>query len=180
MAPITLPAFDDLPLDKEGPPGNAWGLFGKDDQLGRLNLITPDTVASAATEVQKGIRVSLDWPLDSPVAPFFGRQRFDHNLLPLSSRTANDDVGHFNTQCSTQWDSFRHYGYQRAEKFFNGKTKADFDSSTVNGIVIWAEKGGIIGRGVLLDWATWAEAHGVEIEPFQSGAVELEHLEQII
>lgn len=180
MAPTTLPSFDDLPLDKEGPPGNAWGLWGKEDQLGRLNLITPETVASAASEVQKGIRVSLDWPLNSPIAPFFGRQRFDHKLLPFPSRTINDDVVCFNTQCSTQWDGFRHYGYQRAKKFFNGKTKADFESSTVNSIDIWAEKGGIIGRGVLLDWATWAEAQGFEINPFQSGAVELRHLKQIV
>ncbi|KAI1048839.1 hypothetical protein LB505_012855 [Fusarium chuoi] len=43
MTPKKLPTFDDLPFDKNGPPGNAWGLWGPDDQLGRLNLLTPET-----------------------------------------------------------------------------------------------------------------------------------------
>ena len=72
MAPTTLPSFDDLPLDNEGPPANAFGHWGKSDHLGRLNLITPETVASAALEVQEGIRILLDWPLNSSSSPFFG------------------------------------------------------------------------------------------------------------
>ncbi len=41
MAPAVTPiAFEALPLDKAGPPGNAWGRFGARDQLGTLNLLT--------------------------------------------------------------------------------------------------------------------------------------------
>lgn len=106
-----LASFDDLPLDKNGPPGNAWGLFGPNDELGMLNLITPETVKAAATsEIRCGIRVSLDWPLDKPKVPTFGRQIFQHQILPSQSVTMNDDAVHFNTQSSTQWDGFRHYG----------------------------------------------------------------------
>ncbi|GAB1195506.1 hypothetical protein APSETT444_004767 [Aspergillus pseudonomiae] len=57
------PAFEDLPLDPEGPPGNAWGRFGDQDELGTLNLITPDTIVRAAKEIQTGVRISLDWLL---------------------------------------------------------------------------------------------------------------------
>lgn len=104
------PEFNELPLDKNGPPGNAWGLFGEDDQLGRLNLITPDTVKAAAFEIQQGIRVSLDWPIDKPTFPAFKRPRFQHQLINLAPRAINDEILTFNTQCSTQWDGFRHYG----------------------------------------------------------------------
>jgi hypothetical protein len=110
-SPPRLPSFDELPLDKNGPPGNAWGLFGPHDELGMLNLITPETVkAAAASEIRCGVRASLDWPLDKPRAPTFERQKFHHRLLPSSSITMNDDAVHLNTQSSSQWDGFRHYG----------------------------------------------------------------------
>lgn len=53
-------AFSDLPLNKQGPHGNAWGRWGPDDQLGTLNYLTNDVVAKAATEcIKAGQRVSL-------------------------------------------------------------------------------------------------------------------------
>ena len=73
MGKCILPRFDDLPPDKLGPPGNAWGLWGPNDKLGRLNLITPETVAAVATEIKEGIRISLDWPLNKPSFPTFDR-----------------------------------------------------------------------------------------------------------
>lgn len=42
------------------------------------------------------------------------------------------------------------------------------------------ENGGIVGRGVLLDWAYWAEQKGIALDPFKTGAVEVSHLKQII
>lgn len=54
------PDFSQLPLDKDGPHGNAWGLWGPDDQLGTLNLLTDDVVAKAASEnIKTGQRVSI-------------------------------------------------------------------------------------------------------------------------
>jgi hypothetical protein len=52
-------SFDDLPLERPGPPLNAWGLYGKDDELGRLNLITPEVVKRGLQEVKHGIIVNL-------------------------------------------------------------------------------------------------------------------------
>lgn len=52
--------FSDLPLDKTGPHGNAWGRWGPEDQLGTLNYLTDEVVAQAIKEsVQAGARVSL-------------------------------------------------------------------------------------------------------------------------
>lgn len=44
----------------------------------------------------------------------------------------------------------------------------------------WVDRGGIIGRGVLLDWAEWAERNGKEITPLQSSPVPLSDLLVII
>jgi hypothetical protein len=53
------PDFDALPLDKDGPPFNAWGQYGPDDVLGRLNLITPESILRGAKAVRRGICINL-------------------------------------------------------------------------------------------------------------------------
>lgn len=77
-----IPKFSDLPLDKNGPHHNAWGLYaiccchnldvelnlyryGKDDELGTLNRLSDDIVKAAASEIQTGTRINIDWPLDA-------------------------------------------------------------------------------------------------------------------
>lgn len=110
MLPTQWPKFDELPLDPTGPPGNAWGLFGEDDQLGMLNLLTPEVVASAALEIKNGIRISLDMPFDKPSFPTEGRKKFEHRILHFPDVPMNDDEVYMNTQSSTQWDGFRHFG----------------------------------------------------------------------
>lgn len=54
------PSFDSLPVDKNGPRGNAWGLWGPDDQLGTLNQLTDEVIQKAAAEnIRTGTTVSL-------------------------------------------------------------------------------------------------------------------------
>jgi hypothetical protein len=60
MSRSDYPKFSDLPLQKDGPHGNAWGLWGADDQLGTLNLLSDEVIAQAAKEnVITGQRTSL-------------------------------------------------------------------------------------------------------------------------
>ena len=60
MDQISPVPFAELPLDKNGPHGNAWGRWGPNDQIGTLNYLTEDVVAKAAREcVKTGQRVSL-------------------------------------------------------------------------------------------------------------------------
>jgi hypothetical protein len=79
-----------------------------------LNLLTPDIVTRAAQEIKTGKRVSLDWPLNSQSYPSYGRVPFKHQFINKAKgpelRVVNDDILTFNTQSSTQWDGFRHYG----------------------------------------------------------------------
>ena len=52
-----IPRFEDLPLRKGDPHHSAWGLYGKDDELGTLNRLTDERVVEAArTEIKSGVR----------------------------------------------------------------------------------------------------------------------------
>ena len=105
--------YSALPLDPDGPPGNAWGRFGPADELGTLNLLTPAVVADAAKEIVTGERVALDLPLNQFAAPLFDREPCEWRIKNWAFRgspTTNDDVVTFNTQSSSQWDGLRHYG----------------------------------------------------------------------
>lgn len=126
--------FDSLPVQKDGPHGNAWGLFGKNDQLGMLNLLTPETTVAAAKEIVDGSRISVDWPLDRMAQPCFGRAPFSHTIKNKAPRSVNDDTLAFNTQISSQWDGFRHYGYQQEQLYFGGLTLDDLVTTKDNGI----------------------------------------------
>ncbi|KAK5995470.1 hypothetical protein PT974_03878 [Cladobotryum mycophilum] len=173
------PSFDALPLRKDGPHGNAWGLFGEDDQLGMLNLLTPETTINAAREIIDGTRVSTDLPIGRVSKPFWGRPALHHTIKKWEPVTINDDVVTFNTQSSTQWDGFRHFAYQKEKLFFGGKTQEDFYTSKVNGTHNWVEGGGIVGRGVLLDWASWADAKGIKFDPFTSVSISVKDLKEV-
>lgn len=57
-----LPSFQDLPKLPGLPEGCTWGLWDRDgvrDELGTLNLLTPETVKEASKEINQGISVSL-------------------------------------------------------------------------------------------------------------------------
>lgn len=51
MAEKQLPSFDELPNFHEFT-GCAWEVWGKDDQLGTVNLLTEKVVAEAAQEIK--------------------------------------------------------------------------------------------------------------------------------
>jgi hypothetical protein len=105
-----IPSFEALPLQKGGPHGNAWGLFGTTDELGMLNRLNPQTTLAATKEIVHGIRISTDLELNKPTAPCFNRQPFHQHIHHKAPRTVNDDILTLNTQSSTQWDGYRHFG----------------------------------------------------------------------
>ncbi|KAE9990473.1 hypothetical protein Vi05172_g949 [Venturia inaequalis] len=179
---LPLPSFTELPLNNHDPPYSAWGLYGKNDELGTLNRLTEEVVLEAAKEIQTGTRVSLNWPLDAQKTPFFGRQLFHKNVYQKPPRIVNDDVWTFNTQSSSQWDGLRHFGYQKEKVFYNGVTLDDIHgehATNANGIHAWSEKG-IVGRGILLDYHTWRLENSIPYEPFANDAIPLEHLKAVL
>ncbi len=110
------------------PPGATWGDFGPDDQLGRLNLLTPEKVRQGVAEVRDGRSFCLSLPLDHPggnvlhpsrhppvLRPTLrqGRVNFNFRLAELiAERTdvISDDLAILHLQYSTQWDGLAHVG----------------------------------------------------------------------
>lgn len=150
---MTLPKYDELPG------GKAWGVWGDNDVLGCLNLLTVERVQAGAACVQKGAVFALNWDMELPDPPLFGRQPFRHEVEWLPNEVGHDDFLHgWNTQSSSQWDGFRHIQH-RNHGFYGGVADED------HGIHHWARRG-IVGRAVLCDVARWRESVG---RPVQHG-----------
>ena len=56
---IVFPSRKDLPTIEGAPAEAAW-VWGKDDYIGRLNLLTPTRVKAAASEIKTGEMVRLE------------------------------------------------------------------------------------------------------------------------
>jgi kynurenine formamidase len=110
------------------PEGSNWGDFGPHDQLGRLNLLTPEKVLQGIAEVREGRTFCLSLPLDFPGGNAMNSYRLPPKLKPSNNGgrpnmnypirmekpghvdVFNDDVVELNLQYSTQWDSLAHVG----------------------------------------------------------------------
>ncbi|MFJ9088960.1 cyclase family protein [Streptomyces sp. NPDC102384] len=117
---------------KQRPPGSTWGDWGEDDELGRINLLTPAKVMEGVREVEHGITFSLSLPLDYPGGTALNQRRYPPILRPTEDLQHNqdvfynvvareqisphlidvwsDDVVTLWLQYSTQWDSLSHQG----------------------------------------------------------------------
>src|SRR4029450_9710929 len=130
-----------------------WGRWGKDYQIGALNLIKPARRAAAARLVRTGRSVSLSRPFPKEPGP--------NNALPAHHcmRTLPRGTGGFAADyygifyhgiASTHIDALCHTWDDEA--MWNGrdpKKEITFDGATFGSVEHWAE--GIITRGVLLD-----------------------------
>lgn len=113
---------------KQRPLGSNWGDFGTDDQLGRLNLLTPEIRLKALREVKDGIAFCLSMPLDYPGGNeifafrkeprFFYEKRgngynFNYRYAQIDPHLTDiicDDAVLLYMQYSTQWDGLGHIG----------------------------------------------------------------------
>lgn len=44
----------------------------------------------------------------------------------------------------------------------------------------WSKRGGVVGRGILVDYATWAAENGVEYDPMSSYRISLDVVKKIL
>ena len=58
------------------PDGSTWGDWGDDDELGRINLLTPEKVLEGVREVEAGISFCLSLPLDYPGGTALNQRRY--------------------------------------------------------------------------------------------------------
>jgi kynurenine formamidase len=120
---------------QQRPPGSTWGEWGDDDELGRVNLLTPEKVLQGVREVEAGITFCLSLPLDYPGGTALNQRRHPPRLAPTEDMNGtaatfynvhmsemedwgdpryvdvwSDDVVTLALQYSTQWDSLAHLG----------------------------------------------------------------------
>jgi kynurenine formamidase len=120
---------------KQRPPGSTWGDWGDDDELGRINLLTPEKVLAGVREVEAGHTFCLSLPLDFPGGTALNQRRYPPVIAPTEDMNGKpdvfynvhmsempdygdakyvdvwaDDVVTLSLQYSTQWDSLAHVG----------------------------------------------------------------------
>lgn len=140
-----------------------WGRWGKDDELGTLNFITPQKIVAAATNVRSGKVFSLAIPFDSsgPQTGFAGRINPLHFMIQDGGDVASgaqdfvpalrwcDDAVTMPLQCATQWDALAHIYFDG--KMYNDRGPEMVNSSGARANSIDKAKDRIVSRGVLLD-----------------------------
>ena len=144
-----------------------WGRWGPDDELGTLNLITPEKRAKAARLVREGVSISCARTLsfeaipDNPVPP-------QHFMLRSGEGEASERVGRSNARDAfliaphghtiTHLDAPSHTFVRVTPDapwtMFNGKRRElvkTVEGATAGSVELVGE--GIVSRGVLLDIA---------------------------
>lgn len=130
-----------------------WGRWGPDDQLGAVNLITPETRMAAAKLVEKGVSVSMardvekDSAIDNP-RPFL------HKMLNVGLNNPGQFVSDnyqvsYHGYAHTHMDSLCHMAYNG--KMYNGFPQAEVVESGAPKLAVTAFKQGIFARAVLMD-----------------------------
>jgi hypothetical protein len=157
-----LPSYDELPA------GASWGVWPGNEVYGTLNLLTQERAVAAAALVQTGEAYALNWAMELPDPPLFGRGSFEHEVVVGSSHR-DDVLHHWNTQSSTQWDGLRHV-FHPTRGNYGGLPDEE------HGIHFWARKG-IVGRGVLVDIGRWRAANGKALNLDSNDPIEVEELD---
>lgn len=168
---------------------------GKKDIYGCLNLLTPEVVKEAYKEAIDGESFSLNYPMDL-IKMTSPRQRTEHKVLSwredikIGDLLTLDDTVSFNTQASTQWDSLLHFAHQDSQSFYHGTkvtkeqlmqdTHAYDPEKVLPTLDHWHDRGGVVGRGVLLDYRAYAQAKGIEYTPFSRHVITIADLEAMV
>ncbi|KAH8882308.1 hypothetical protein GQ53DRAFT_753780 [Thozetella sp. PMI_491] len=188
-----VPDFDHLPAVEGRRKGCAWGVFDKDrkkDVYGTLNFLTPEVVKAAASEVRDGISVSLNWPLNAIKFPWPFRIAPNHRVKTLEDcgmpGHGFDDEIEFNTQFSSQWDSFCHV-VDEAGLAYNGAkpdkallSVSSTEANTLPTLDHWHARGGIVGRGVLIDYKRYVdETTGADFCPLDGHRITVEEIDAV-
>jgi kynurenine formamidase len=154
-----------------------WGRWGPDDELGTLNLITPDKRAAAARLVRDGIVVSCARSISyenvaagPPQVRHFMLKSGDGQPVEITGRAGTADAfliqphGHIDTHLDAPAHTLWRSSVNEPWTMYNGKPKDLV--STIHGATVGSIElagGGIVSRGVLLDIAQvrgvdWLEA----------------------
>jgi hypothetical protein len=133
-----------------------WGRWGAEDQLGSLNLITPEIIRKAAGPVKTGKTYSLSVPLEAngpqwPLRPKIWRVTAFKS--DPSGWGSSGDAVMLHSHSGAHIDALCHVWY--GHRLYNGYSVAEHVTSYGIGRNAIDNVRFIVGRGVLLDIATW-------------------------
>jgi kynurenine formamidase len=129
-----------------------WGRWGKDDQKGTINLLTPDRRKKALAAAREGVSVSLSHTYieerEADATSPFGRQ-----MLPIGTGDFVSDrfTVSFHGYAHSHMDSLCHMSHDG--RMYNGFARTEVTEAGCAKLAISNFKQGIVARGVLLDIA---------------------------
>ncbi len=129
-----------------------WGRWGKTDQMGAANLITPEKRREAAKLVTEGVSISLSRNTD-PVKAVDNDAPFGHKMMIGVGGEFNMDEYDvaYHGFASTHFDSLSHVFYQG--RMYNGYPQSAVMDQGAGHLAVTAYRDGFLTRGVLIDMA---------------------------
>jgi len=127
-----------------------WGRWGKSDQMGSVNLITPAKRKAAAALVTEGYSVSLARDTDTQKA-VDNDSPFVHKMSPPVDGQFNMDEYSvfFHGFAHTHFDALSHVFYRG--QMYNGFPQSAIKPEGAGALAVTAYRDGILSRGVLID-----------------------------
>lgn len=130
-----------------------WGRWGKDDQMGTVNLITPAKRKQAAALVKDGVSVSLAHDMLVEKAADNGSP-FSHVMLatgarPMGQFSMDEYRVSYHGFAHTHMDSLCHIFYQG--RMYNGVRQESVTEEGARKLAVTNFKNGIFTRGILMD-----------------------------
>lgn len=139
-------------VDKQIKEFSNWGRWGKDDQLGTLNLITAKKRVQAAKLVKLGISVSLARQAETVLAAD-NPKPFGHQMLAWGAGDGAWAMDNYSVSyhglAHTHMDSLCHLFYEG--KMYNGFSRQQIKEKGASVLSIHNVRGGIFTRGILID-----------------------------
>ena len=130
-----------------------WGRWGKEDQLGALNLITPAKRIEAAGLVRAGVSVSLARNTEKVEAVDnsspFGHTMNSTGINPIGNFCRDTYQVLYHGYAHTHMDALCHMFHQG--KIFNGFSQQEVTEKGAGKLDILNVKDGIFTRGILMD-----------------------------
>jgi kynurenine formamidase len=127
-----------------------WGRWGEDDQLGALNFITPDHVASAAAGIRSGRTVSCARPLPTQAAAD-NPMPVAHHMIGTSTEGYGADYFAIapHGYATSHLDALCHIFHEG--RIFNGYPTDTVTAHGATKLGIHHLRSGVVTRGVLID-----------------------------
>ena len=130
-----------------------WGRWGKDDQLGSLNLITPQKRKEAAALVREGASFSMAHDVIKVKAfgsPPFEQKMTKTGLTPGSGGATDIYSVEYHGFTTTHMDALCHFFFQG--KMYNGYPQQVVTEKGAGKLSVINIKNGMFTRGVLMDF----------------------------